>query len=158
MGTLYYCNPKKVRIFSCKRINGLQTLRTNQSQTELRKIITALNTPTTIPTIISVGQWIATATLLNDITPLANQKKTDAFKNLLSLCLIPQSMVLIAIAALTAAWSLGNGSVGRWSKIRFCCKEIAVSGLLLSPKYWMIWLTTAASQALKAIAKAACLK
>ena len=96
-----------------------------------------METPTIIPTKISVGRWMATATLDTDMTPHANQKNIDNLRNVLSLCFIHHNIVAIAIVALTAAWSLGKGSFGKCPKMSWCLLFKASSGLDLSPKNWM---------------------
>lgn len=119
--------------------------------------MSALITHTPIPTIISVGRWIAAVILENDISNDAIQKKIESLINALSLCLNHRKSVAIAIAAETAAWSDGNGSDGRWDKIRFSLFETRSSGLAFSPKNWITILTTAAIHALKNIHNAASL-
>ena len=69
------------------------------------------------PAKISVGQWMATATLDKHISILASNKKNAKSKIFLHPICLAIKKVPTAIAILTVAWSEGNEIVGTCSKI-----------------------------------------
>lgn len=108
-----------------------------------------IRTQTKVHTITSVGQCTPLATLEKDIKKLNIQKTIDNLIKNLFLYFIHQSNVDIAIAADTAAWSEGNGLVGRCCNIRLSWFVIICSGLDLSTKYCTNRLKATLQDALK---------